>query len=216
MRGLVLYGANCTIEIWDAWKREFIEFDMVFVEYPHDILQTAKKVSDITNWIYSTYKDDKFDFIIGHSMGGIISLELVSKFGFECEKIIFIESNLKPAREFYRNLMLPVNMVKYGDNIVNMIKAEDLYYSKSLKRTLQEDFDYTEYIVKVKCKIYGIYGDRGVNSYSNRICDLCLEENIIDKIEFYFVKDSCHMPMVENPKELSDIIKNILMTSEVD
>jgi hypothetical protein len=34
--------------------------------------------------------------------------------------------------------------------------------------------------------------------------------------EFYFVKDSCHMPMVENPKELSDIIKNILMISVVN
>jgi hypothetical protein len=41
MRGLVLYGANCTIDIWEAWKREFIEFDLVFVEYPHDILQTS-------------------------------------------------------------------------------------------------------------------------------------------------------------------------------
>lgn len=211
MKGLVLYGLNCTTDVWDTWKKEFMNYDMVFVEYPHDITQIANNVTDISNWVYSTYKCEKFDFIIGHSMGGIIALELGAKFGFKCQKIIFIESNLKPAKKFYRNLMMPANMEMYGEQINTMIKGEALYYKESFKKTLQEDFDYTEYVVKAKSKIYGLYGDRGVKGYINRISDLCLDDDILEKIEFHFVENSCHMPMVENPKGLSKIIKEILL-----
>ena len=209
MRGLVLSGANCTTDIWEPWEKEF-RGELVFAEYPHDITQAACSVSDISSWIYSRYQSEQFQFLIGHSMGGIVALELVSKFGFCCSKTIFIESNLKPAKEFYRNLMTPANMDRYGAEILKMIKSEAVFYSQSLKKSVQEDFDFTDYVINAKSALYGIYGDRGVKNYGNRISDLCLDANIADKIKFYFIENSCHMPMVENPKQLSEIVQKIL------
>lgn len=210
MRGLILYGANCTLDVWDTLKSELTAHNVTFVEYPHNITEKANNVSDITKWIYATYREERFDFILGHSMGGIIGLELVVDFKLRCDKVIFIESNLKPAKNFYRNLMLPSNMERYGEKIISMIKGEAKYYSDSLKKKLQEEFDYTDYIRKINSKVYGIYGDRGERCYDNRINDLCLDDDIVAKIDFRFVEDCCHMPMVENHEALADIIASIL------
>lgn len=210
MKGLVLYGAMCTLDVWDALESNLSEHNVIFVEYPHDIIEKANNVSDITQWVYETYKEESFDFVVGHSMGGTIGLELAADFNLSCDKMIFIETNLKPAKAFYRNLMLATNMQRYGEKVTSMIKGESMYYGDSLKKSVREDFDYTDYIRRINSKIYGIYGDRGQRDYSNRIRDLCLDHEIASKIDFRFVEDSCHMPMIENPKALADIINSIL------
>lgn len=210
MRGLILYGANCTLDVWDVLKSELTVHNVTFVEYPHNITEKANNVSDVTKWIYATYGNEKFDFILGHSMGGIIGLELVADFKLRCDKVIFIDSNLKPAKNFYRNLMLPSNMEQYGEKIISMIKGEARYYSDNLKKALQEEFNYTDYIRKINPKVYGIYGDRGQKCYVNRISDLCLDDDIVAKIDFRFVENSCHMPMIENHEALAYIIESIL------
>lgn len=210
MRGLILYGAKCTLDVWDTMKSALTVHSVTFVEYPHNITERANNVSEITNWVYSTYRNERFDFILGHSMGGIIGLELVADFKLSCDKVIFIESSLKPAKNFYRNLMLPSNMEQYGKKIISMIEGEARNYNDSLKKALQEEFDYTDYIKKINSKVYGIYGDRGQKGYANRISDLCLDDDIVAKIDLRFVENSCHMPMVENHEMLADIIENIL------
>lgn len=210
MRGLILYGANCTLDVWNKMKSELAVHNVTFVEYPYNITEKANNISDITKWVYATYGNERFDFILGHSMGGIIGLELVADFKLRCDKVIFIESNLKPAKNFYRNLMLPSNMGQYGKEIISMIKGEARYYSDSLKKALQEEFNYTDHIRKINSKVYGIYGDRGQKGYVNRISDLCLDDDIVAKIDLRFVENSCHMPMIENHEMLVDIIESIL------
>lgn len=210
MRGLVLYGAKCTIDVWDAVKSRLSIYDVTFVEYPHDITGAARSVSDITDWVNDAYGNESYDFILGHSMGGTIGLELISEYKLSCDKMIFIDTNLKPAKEFYRNLLLPSNKEKYGDKIISMIKGEEKYYSSYLMNASVEDFDYTGYIRKISSKVYGIYGDRGQKGYAGRVSDLCLDDEITSKINFRFVENSCHMPMIENPGVLADIIDSIL------
>lgn len=205
-KGLFLYGINCTLTIWDEVKDAFLDMDVTFVEYPHEITQKAHHVSDITKRVYDAYGNAQFDFIVGHSMGGLIALELVAKYKAKCDNIIFIESNLRPAKEFYRNLMLPANMMKYGNKIKNMFNSEAPYYKDELKTSLQQKFDFTSYIYEITCKIFGIYGDRGVEHYSRRVDDLCLDKDVEERIIFKFVRDSCHMPMIENSQELTEIL----------
>ena len=210
MKGLFLYGANCTIQVWSEIKRFFSDFDITYVEYPHDITQNAQYVEDIARWVADKYKDEQFDFIVGHSMGGIIALELIANYGYKCDNVIFIESNLRPANIFYRNLMTNENMNLYGENILKMISNEAQFYNENLKKSLQEEFDYTEYIKNISNNIYGIYGDRGVSNYDKRIEDLCLDKSISQKIKFIFIENSCHMPMIENPQKLAKAILDII------
>ena len=63
-------------------------------------------------------------------------------------------------------------------------------------------------------RVHGIYGDRGVENYESRISDLCLDEDVEQRIQFHFVKDACHMPMVENPEGLAAIVRQITKLPE--
>lgn len=215
MKGLFLYGLNCRNSIWDKMKHDFSEFDIDFAEYPHEVIKNAKSICDITKWVYDTYKNTKYDFIVGHSMGGIIALELAANHMIQSNCIIFIESNLRPAKEFYRNLMLPSNLELYGTFVMNMIKSESVFCSDALTKSLQEDFDYTSYLKEISCDVFGIYGDRGQENYNGRYDDLCLDEDTRKQITFKFVKDACHMPMVENPKALTSLIFESLRESNL-
>lgn len=189
------------------------EYNITYAQYPHEILQKSNTIHDITRWVNDVYGRERYDFIIGHSMGGIIALELVAEYGMECRKIILIESNLRPAKEFYRNLLMHFNMITLGDKVKDMIATESIYYNQNIKLSLQEEFDYTDLVRKVTQPIYGIYGDRGQPGYLNRIHDLCLTTDIEDRIIFSFIQNSCHMPMVENPEDLSNRLKDIMMDS---
>jgi pimeloyl-ACP methyl ester carboxylesterase len=209
-KGLFLYGINCTLGIWDEVKDAFSDMDVTFVEYPHEITKNAHQVSDITKWVYETYGNDQFDFIVGHSMGGLVALELVARYKVKCDSIIFIESNLRPAKEFYRNLMLPTNMVEHGEKVKSMFISESSFYTDDLKKSIQTSFDFSPYISKISGRVYGIYGDRGIENYSGRIADLCLDKTVEDKINFKFVRNSCHLPMIENPQELASILRTCL------
>ena len=212
MKGLFLYGAKCTNQVWSEIKKKILDFDITYVEYSHDITQKAQCVEDITRWVADKYKDHQFDFIVGHSMGGIIGLELIANYEYKCDKVIFIDSSLRPANVFYRNLMTKENMDIYGGKILEMIKSEAQFYNENLNKSLQEEFDYTEYIKNISnnINIYGIYGDRGVRNYDKRIEDLCLDKSISQEIKFIFIENSCHMPMIENPEKVTKVILDII------
>lgn len=210
MKGLALYGAKCTIDVWNSFRCQMEGYDITYAEYPHSLTEKAETFTDITDWVCQTYPMDSYDFIIGHSMGGIIALELLSAMQIPCNKCILIETILRPTNEFYRNLMLPVNLEIYGEQVRLMIQKESQYYSNSLINYLQRDDDFTYYVKDIPARIYGIYGDRGYAHYNNRVKDLGWPEDITKRIKLQFVKNSCHMPMIENPLELADIIKKII------
>lgn len=215
MKLLILYGVNCTKDIWDYINPYLSNFEIDYVEYPHEVTLNAKKVDDITEWVYKNYSHHCYDAIIGHSLGGIIALQLIAKYKMKVDKIIYLDTNLKPANEFYRNLMTQKNMGKYGKTILQMFSEEKKFYTAELLKSIQVDFDYTNLVNEISQDIYAIYGDRGISEYPAKIQDLNLSEQVLSNLNLIFIQDSCHMIMVENPKQLSEIIKSILLNSSL-
>lgn len=215
MRLLVLYGVNCTKDIWNYINPYLRNFEIDYVEYPHEVTLNAKKVDDITQWVYKNYSHQCYDAIIGHSLGGLIALQLIAEYKIKADKIIYLDTNLKPANEFYRNLMTQKNMEKYGNDILQMFSEERKYYTTELLKSIQVDFDYTNLVNKISQDIYAIYGDRGMPDYPSKIQDLNLSDQVLNKLNLVFIHDSCHMIMVENPEQLSEIIKGILLNSSL-
>ena len=164
---------------------------------------------DITKDVYDRYGKASYDYIIGHSMGGKIALQLCADFQMRVKGIIFIETNLRPAAAFYRNLLLAKNS-EVKDELMSMLQEESIYYLDALNKELQETFDDAYLVQQANCLVYGIYGDRGLPAYPDRIHDLCLDADTLAKLQLFFVKDSCHMPMLENPDHLTKIIKGII------
>lgn len=211
MRLLMLYGVNCTRKIWNYLNPFLENYEIDYVEYPHEVTFKAEKVEDITKWVYENYHDNSYQAVIGHSLGGIIALQLVAKYKMKFDKIIYLDTNLRPAKEFYKNLMTQEHMNKFGDEILQIFSQERKFYTPKLFEAIQDDeFDYTNCLVDVAQKVYGIYGDRAMPEYLNRIQDLNLSEEALKKLELKFVHNACHMIMVENPKELYETIEDIL------
>ena len=211
MRLMMLYGVNCTKHIWDYINPYLRNFEIDYVEYPHDVTLNAKRVDDITEWVYKNYGHYCYDAIIGHSLGGIIALQLIAEYKMKVNKIIYLDTNLKPANEFYRNLMTQRNMEKCGERILQMLSEEGKFYTTELLDSVQIDFDYTSLLNEISQDIYAIYGDRGMPEYPAKIQDLNLSAQALRHLNLVFIHDSCHMIMVENPKQLSEIIKGILL-----
>ena len=210
MRLMMLYGVNCTKDVWNHIVPYFKNFEIDYVEYPHEITSTAKKVDDITEWVYKNYNQHDYDAIIGHSLGGIIAMQLITKYKMKVDKLIYLDTNLKPANKFYRNLMTQKNMEKYSVSILQILNKERRFYTDELLESIQVDFDYTNLVNEIPQNIYAIYGDRGMPEYPNKIQDLNLSPQTLSNLNLVFIRNSCHMIMVENPKQLSEVIKKIL------
>ena len=210
MRLMMLYGVNCTKDVWNHIVPYFKNFEIDYVEYPHEITSTAKKVDDISEWVYKNYNQHHYDAIIGHSLGGIIAMQLITKYKMKVDKLIYLDTNLKPANKFYRNLMTQKNMEKYGVSILQILNKERRFYTDELLESIQVDFDYTNLVNEIPQNIYAIYGDRGMPEYPNKIQDLNLSPQTLSNLNLVFIHNSCHMIMVENPKQLSEVIKKIL------
>ena len=185
-------------------------WNITFVEYDHEVLRTSQTINEITTNLSASLSGLRFDCIIGHSMGGLIALRLAGVHIIHTKTIILIETNLRPAEPFYRNLLLKENEDKHKEFVMNMLQSEAPFYSETLKRTFKENFDFTSFVKDAAIPVYALYGDRGHANYGKRIYDLNLDSGTTEKITFNFIKNSCHLPMIENPRETVLRIDEIL------
>jgi pimeloyl-ACP methyl ester carboxylesterase len=146
MRGLFLYGLKCQPWIWDQMRGDLADCDIEYVEYPGDVTRRCVSVGELTAWVDEQYlsRGRAYDFVLGHSMGGLIALQLSALDGAPLRKTIFVESFLRPSEPFYQNLMMEANMAAMGDKVLAMFSEEDAKYTPELKKSLREEFDYTK------------------------------------------------------------------------
>lgn len=215
MKGLFLYGLKCQPWIWDQMSGDLADCDIEYVEYPEDVTRTCTSVSDLTAWVGEQYlsRGQVYDFVLGHSMGGLIALQLSALDSVRFTKTIFVESFLRPSEPFYHNLMVDANMAAMGDRVLAMFREEDAKYTPALKASLKEDFDYTGSLDHIANRVFGIYGDRGSRDRSLLLRNLDLDDHQLGKLGISFIHDSCHLPMLENPHELAQRILAILQQS---
>lgn len=210
MRLLFLYGVNETKEIWEHLLPYFKNYEVDCESYSKEETLKVRNPNELAKIVYEKYKNITYDAIIGHSLGGIIGLFLMGEYHLNSKKLICLDTNFKPAKEFYRNLMTQVNMLIYGNKIFEMFKNEHSKYLPEMFDSLQNDFDYTNEILTLNKDIYVLYGDRGIKDYSNKFSDLNLSQNVLDKLKIQFIKNSCHMLMIENPQDTALAILKIV------
>jgi len=204
---LLLYGVCCTKRVWDDLAPYFAEYELDYVEYPHEMTLKATKVEDLTQWVYENYGMNAYDAIVGHSLGGIIALQLVSDYNMKAKQVFLLDTNLKPAEAHYRSLMTPEHMQQYGDFIVPMLKSEAAYYTPELFQAIQNEFDFTELVLRAKQRVFALYGDREQPEYEHKISALNLPDEVMGKFELRWIEHACHLIMVENPSALAELIQ---------
>lgn len=215
MKGLLLYGLKCQPWIWDQMRGDLADCDIEYVEYPEEVTRMCTAVSDLAAWVGGQYlsRGQAYDFVLGHSMGGLVALQLSALDSARFTKTIFVESFLRPSEPFYHNLMMDANMAAMGDRVLAMFREEDAKYTPALKASLKEDFDYSGSLDHIANKVFGIYGDRGNRDRSLLLRNLDLDDHQLGRLDISFIPDSCHLPMLENPHELAQRILSILQQS---
>jgi len=214
MKLLFLYGVNCTRKVWDRIIPYLSKYEIDFVEYKSEWTKNACSVEDLTRSIYEEYGMNKYDAVVGHSLGGIVALQLAHDYGMNFGKIIYLDTNLKPAEAFYRNLMTPEHMEQYGEEILSGFATERGNYTEEMFNRLREDFDYSYLVNELNQVVYGLYGDRNRPDYPSKTEALNLDEKTLCRLKLSFIPNACHMIMIENPVDLSNAIKAILEESE--
>lgn len=207
MKGLFLYGLKCQPWIWDGMRSDLADCDIEYVEYPEEVTKKCASVIELTAWVNEACLShgQAYDFVLGHSMGGLIALQLSALDGARFRKTIFVESFLRPSEPFYRNLMMEANMATMSDRVLKMFNEEDSKYTPALKASLKKDFDYTGSLDHIANKVFGIYGDRGNRVRSFLLRNLDLDDRQLGKLDISFIPDSCHLPMLENSHELAQL-----------
>lgn len=210
MHALFLYGVNCTKQIWDKLLPFLPTWNIEIAPYPHAVTEQATCVSDLAKWISEQTKEKQYDVIVGHSLGGLIALKLAASSNFWAgTQIVCLDTNLKPAGAFFRNLMTPEHTEQYGAQIQAMMGPERLHYTPALMQSVQGDFDYTDLLLQIENPVHLLLGDRGQADAEEHIGELHLSDAALEKLQIHFVPDSCHLPMIENSKQLADILSLI-------
>lgn len=210
MKILILSGVKCTNQIWEKMKPYLEQYDAEYIEYDHEITKKASNVSELTAWVYKKCSSQSYDVVIGHSLGGLIGLQLSCDYPVSIGKMICLDTNFRPAEAFYRNLMTEDNMKRYSQFVFDMFEEESKFYLNEFFETLQCEFDYVEYVVNSPAKVYVIYGDRGMPEYDKKLEDLNLDEKTLDKLQILFCKNACHMMMLENSADLNALLNEIM------
>ena len=215
MKGLFLYGLKCQPWIWDQMKRDLADCDIEYVEYPEEVTRRCVTVSELSVWVNEQYLSlgQAYDFVLGHSMGGLIALQLSALDGARFKKTILVDSFLKSPEPFYQNLMMETNVATMGNRVFKMLGEEDVKYTPELKASLKEDSDDTGLLERIPNRVFGIYGDRGNRDRSLLLRNLNLDDHQLGKLDISFIRDSCHLPMLENPHELAQRILSVLQQS---
>lgn len=210
MNVLCMHGVNCTHAIWKESKHYLSDIEIDYIDYPHEVLASVKTIDELANALIPYCKDIQYDAVIAHSMGGVLALKLLNDQKLFANLCILVETNLRPANPFYRNLLMEHHKGSDMDWFFTMMKEEAQYVHHHIYEELQEVFDYQDLVRQCQVPITIVYGDRGYCDYPNRFYDLCLDQDIEQQLLFAFIHDSCHMPMLENPHQFYNKMQDLL------
>jgi pimeloyl-ACP methyl ester carboxylesterase len=214
MKGLFLSGYGCKPWIWENAEREFNdgEGDIKFIEWPTNSIRNFNNLSDFSTWVKDNYlaENESYDFIVGHSMGGLVALQLSTMEKVNVKHIVLVESYITSPGKFFQNILMEnINEIT-KKKVMNMLKQESKYYSPDLGNQLK-NLDLTCQFNKTNSNIHFIYGDRGINNREIVLSELGLNSSVQKHLDIQIISNSCHFPMIENSEDLLNALKNVFI-----
>ncbi len=173
-------------------------------------------------------------FLVGHSMGGIVAMEMCSQEPDRIEKLVIMDSNPKPELEETKLKREPQIRNVISGNLAQVMKEEmkpnylaDSYKQKDIlntcmemaltlgpevfvrqSRALQDRDDQQSTLKDLNIPVLIMCGAE------DKLCSLERHElmhNIINDSKLEVVMDAGHMPTLEQPQKTTEVIKSWLM-----
>lgn len=197
---ILLPGYACQSWIWDEIV-PLLDGNCVKVEYPAGKFLTVK---DFSEWVFDKFCKTSPLNVIGHSMGGLIGLELLSL--VPIHRLLLLETFVTSPGPFFQNLFMEGS--KWGERIEGMLTAEKKKYGPELQLSLR-NVDCLETVERWGKKITAVYGDRGTGN-PQLVKERLNWPSSLEGVRVEVVPDACHFPMLENPKETAAMIKKMM------
>jgi pimeloyl-ACP methyl ester carboxylesterase len=214
MKGVFLPGYACTSQIWQSVCEEIgPTYEPTLIDWPAHATPNFHCLDNLVDWLYSAFWPRDCDFIVGHSLGGLVALQLLASGKVEIPKTILVETFLLAPDPFFHNLLLSGESSDQAKQILEMLHCEEAHYSPRLKEAMRE-VDMSEQVWKIGKTIHALHGDRGCGSPEMVLEKLHWTEPIAALVELRVIPDSCHFPMVENPQETVQVLRSIIEIQE--
>jgi len=210
MNGLFLPGYGCKPWIWQNVKASFNDCDLIIVEWPTHLTNHFHEIADFSKWIIDTYKIESLDFMIGHSMGGLIALHLSTLNNIKIKDVVLVESFIMSPGKFFQNLLMDSTDDIIKKNVMDMLTKESKYFSRELGNQLKNS-NFTDLIETTKSRIHCVYGDRGNHDHKIVIDELGMPNSISNNINIKMIPNSCHFPMLENSEQFIEVLHNRIL-----
>ncbi|WDV45776.1 alpha/beta fold hydrolase [Clostridiaceae bacterium M8S5] len=206
---LFLCGYACESWIWNEVVEELQDnFTIQNIDWPINKCTQFDSLKDFAVWIDKNI-DDNIDYIIGHSMGGLVALHLANMRSHTIQKVILVETFITSPSDFFKNLVTDKTPDELKYRLNTMMSNNKSNYSKKLLKELI-DVNVLNLIQNINSKLYVINGDRGCGDTKKIINELNWPNSVKEKVDLHIVHNSCHFPMLENKKELVKILFTIL------
>jgi|GEM_PF-1145293 len=207
-RNVWLPGFACESWIW----RELVlahDPDGIFVDWPEDRAGGIATRGALASWAIREYLSGEPDLVlIGHSMGGVASVDIAQVLGARVKQVVLVESFLTSPGPFFQNLLMESTPTALRRRAVDMLQRGKQKASPALRESLQK-LDYTEKALHLHCRCSAVYGDRGFPDRAAVVAALNWPPELLDRIPIQTVPNSCHFPMLENPQAVLQFLRDV-------
>lgn len=208
-RAYFLPGYACTADIWRPCASTLADrFDTVALSWPADLTRDFHTVSHFSDWLQEEIHLAPADALIGHSLGGLVALEVARRSGLPDVRVVLVESFLTPPHSFFKNLLMPSAPRALVAEVSEMLDRERPKYSTTLREHLAS-LDLSAEVEHSPARIDSLYGDRG-HSAAEVTESLGWSKQLQRRINIHIVPKACHFPMLEQQVATAQIIRSIL------
>jgi pimeloyl-ACP methyl ester carboxylesterase len=203
-------GFACRSWIWDELKGELAEkHDLIPIDWPVDPGGMYNTPGALADWAIEAHLPRGTEMmLIGHSMGGLVAMEVATRLGCMVKGVVLLETFLTPPSEFFQNLLMDSAPDDLRSRVVAMLARGKQESSDALRTSLGR-VDYLDTAHGLADKLIAIYGDRGCGDVA-RVCRaLDWPAPLNDQVALHVVPDACHFPMLENPESVLRILRDV-------
>ncbi len=212
MKVCFIPGYACKGEIFEEMVSRIP--NSFFVDYPLDQMPDINTMDKLCDLIVAGYKEQlaECSAIIGHSLGGGVAMQLSLRPEFQNVQIVILDYFLSFPPPFFRNYCserTPSAIHEYAQGMIQDCKP---FFNQDVLNSADEyNLEFLEKRHSInKKKLIGIYGMRSEENSEQVRKNLNYPENFERFLDLYFIKNSAHFPMLENPIDLELILREVI------
>ncbi|MCO4780949.1 MAG: hypothetical protein KC646_01390 [Candidatus Cloacimonetes bacterium] len=206
-------GYACSGDIFSEISRLFPS--SFIVDYPLSSMGKIDTMDKLCELVLQKYQDQLIDCdaIIGHSLGGGVAMQLSLSPKFKLKKIVLLDYFLDTPPPFFRNYCSDQTSSQIHQQVKTMLSSLKPHFNIAVTSSGDDySYDFLKRRHQINQeKLIAIYGMRSEKDPMIVKKHLNYTNDFDRFIDFYFIEQSAHFPMLENPSDLHKLLLQTLI-----